>query len=421
MCTPGYFDRILAADVVVRPRLLKLLEQKVGLTLVVAPAGYGKTTLLCNWLEHAQLPSAWVSLDAAVNNLYQFLSYLVTAVHEVFPHFGPELVEQLAASSLPPHTVVLEMLCDALDAIDQEFVLVLDDYHAVSSPEIHALLADLVRKLPSSLQLVIAARYDPPLPLTSLRARGQIVEIRSRDLSFTEAETRELLAGSLSAPLAASEISELVRGTEGWVVSLQLARLYLRQEQGFATLGQALDVGAQRAIDFLSEEVLAHLPQAIHEFLLQTAVLERLCARACAAVSDIGITAAAAQASLNWLVTNGIFTVPLDDTQEWFRYHALLRQFIAQQLRRQYPAARIAGLHRRASQWCAAAGYIEEAIHHALAAGDKAEALRVFAQVRPALMNAEDWPQLAPLDPALSPRLRRPTARTAYGTGMGRP
>jgi LuxR family transcriptional regulator, maltose regulon positive regulatory protein len=229
-----------------------------------------------------------------------------------------------------------------------------------------------------------------------LRASGRLVEIRSRDLSFTAAEAQEFLESSLDASPGAEEINDLVRSTEGWATSLRLAQLYLRQEQGFASLAHAIEVGARQARDFLSEEVFAGLPLDIQAFLMRTSILEHLSAPACAALTDTG-DSAIAQANLRWLATNGIFTVPVDDAQEYFRCHALLRQFATHQLQNRYGDETVAALHRRASRWFAAAGQPEEAIRHALAAGDVRDAVNALGDVRHDLMKTARWLEMSHL------------------------
>jgi LuxR family maltose regulon positive regulatory protein len=214
-------------------------------------------------------------------------------------------------------------------ALEQEFVLVLDDYHAVTARKAHTLLTELLRLPPTPLRLVLATRYDPPLPLVALRAHGQLIEIRSRDLNFTSVEVEAISGRFAYAPLSARRSTSLVRGTEGWAAKLRLAQLFLRQEQGFVSLARALEVGARHAREFLAEEVFAGLPPAIQTFLMQSLhpgapVVHRVCA---AAQRSPTIRCDAAQANLRWLAANGVFTVPIDDAQEYFRCHALLRQF----------------------------------------------------------------------------------------------
>ncbi len=395
----------ISREIVARPRLLTLFEPEAELTLVIAAAGYGKTTLLCDWLSALHRPAAWLTLDGDDDNLVQFLTYLTLAMRRPFPGFGDALFDQLAAPTLPPPPLLAAMLHRAFESIDQPCILVLDDYHLIRRPEIHAVLTELLRNPPAPLRLVIAARHDPPLPLNSLRAQGRVAEIRSSDLRFTQAETHQLLEGSLPAPIDPRDLAELVRSTEGWPVSLQLTRLYLRQEQGFASLQRALEVGTRRAMDFLAEEVFSQLPEAVQTFLMQTAVLERLCAGACAAVCDPVLTAGDAQALLSWLEARGIFTVALDDEERCFQYHALFQQFMLQQLRRHAPPAQIAELHRRASRWCLSEGFTAEAIRHTLTAGDEDEAVGIFTRMRRQLIDVEDWSRLAQTLRIFSPDL----------------
>jgi LuxR family maltose regulon positive regulatory protein len=387
----------IAADIVARPRLLKLLEHGASLTLVVAPAGYGKTSLIANWLDICALPSVWVTFDAEVTDLHRFLTRLLPTMSASLPHFNSDALQELSTvRTLPPLALIVDMLHDAFAALDQEVVLVLDDYHAVTAPKAHTLLTDLLHLPPTPLRLVLASRYDPPLPLIGLRAHGQLIEIRSRDLNFTSPEVEQFLADSLTTPLSAKALDELVRGTEGWAASLRLAQLFLRQEQGFVSLARALEVGARHAREFLAEEVFAGLPPAIQTFLMQVSILERLSASACAAVT-VTDDPAIAQANLRWLAANGVFTVPIDDAQEYFRCHALLRQLATQQLHTRCGDEEIAALHRRASRWFAAEGYTEEAIRHALTAGDVADAVNILARVRHDLMKAARWMDLSHL------------------------
>ncbi len=385
------------ADVIPRSRLLQLLDPPARLTFVIAPAGYGKTTLICNWLESSAYPAAWISLAADDSDLWQFLKRMVAAMQVISPTFGQDLLEQFDGSTLPSAAAIAEILYQAIAGVKHDFVLVLDDYHLLGDSQVHALVVALLKLRSQHLHLVILARHDPPLPLAALRLHERIAELRSADLRFTESETLRMFTGPWLEPLDNTEIGELVRGTEGWVMSLRLAKLYLLQEQGFASLGKALDAGAFHAMEFLSEEVFAQLPQHIRAFLMRTAVLEQLCAAVCVAVSGGSITEGDAQTSLLWLEKNGVFTVALDETRRWFQYHALFRRLITQQMGRHYTPDQIADLHRLASQWYASNGLTAVAIRHALAAGDRMEALRLFTAVRLDLVNAQEWSTLEQL------------------------
>ncbi len=381
----------ITADAVVRPRLFKRLDQLAPLTLVIAPTGYGKTTLLCTWLQSCPIPNTWLTLDVEDSTLHQFLAYLVASVRRLFPSFGAEVLEQLTAPSLPPVTYIAQLFANACAAVEQEFILVLDDYQVIDEPAIHALVAELLRRPPWQLHLVISTRRDPPLPLVAARARGSLVEIRTNDLSFTAPETQQMMAGVSPQPIADETIGMLVQGTQGWVAGLHLARLYLRQQQGLASLPAALKGGTHYAMDYLATEVVAQLPTTIQAFLLQTSVLERVSGAACVAISDAGIALREAQATLRWLAANGVFTVALDQQQEWYQYHPIFQQLLNRQLHQEFAPTEIDALHRRASLWYAEQGLTEEAIRHALAAGDTAGAVQIVARARPAVMNQEEW------------------------------
>jgi LuxR family transcriptional regulator, maltose regulon positive regulatory protein len=275
--------------------------------------------------------------------------------------------------------------------VEQEFILVLDDYQVIDEPAVHALVAELLRRPPWQLHLVISTRRDPPLPLVAARARGSLVEIRTNDLSFTAPETQQLMAGVSPQAIADETIGMLVQGTQGWVAGLHLARLYLRQQQGLASLPAALEGGTYYAMDYLATEVVAQLPATMQAFLLQTSVLERVSGAACVAISDGNIGLREAQANLRWLAANGVFTVALDRQQEWYQYHPIFQQLLLRQLNHESTPAQIDGLHRRAGLWYAEQGLTEEAIRHALAAGDEAGAVQIVAGARPAVMNQEEW------------------------------
>ena len=381
----------VTADAVVRPRLFKRLDQSAPLTLVVAPTGYGKTTLLCSWLQSCPIPNTWLTLDAEDSSLQQFLAYVVASVDRLFPGFGAEVLEQLTAPSLPPVALLAQLFANACAAVEREFILVLDDYQVIEEPAVHALITELLRRPPWQLHLVISTRRDPPLPLVAARAHGSLVEIRTGDLSFTAPETQQMMAGVLPQPIADETIGMLVHGTQGWVAGLHLARLYLRQQQDLASLPAALEGGTHYAMDYLAAEVVAQLPKSIQAFLLQTSVLERVSGAVCAAISGAGIELREAQATLRWLEANGVFTVALDHQQQWYQYHPMFRQLLRRQLHQEFGPTEIDALHRRAGLWYAGQGLTEEAVRHALAAGDTADAVQIAARARPAVMNQEEW------------------------------
>jgi LuxR family maltose regulon positive regulatory protein len=371
--------------------LLKRLDQWAPLTLVVAPTGYGKTTLLCNWLQSCPIPNTWLTLNAEDSSLQQFLAYLVASMRRIFPSFGAEVLEQLTAPSLPPAAYIAQLFANACAAVEQEFILVLDDYQVIEEPAVHAFVTELLRRPPWQMHLVISTRRDPPLPLVAARAHGSLVEIRTNDLSFTAPETQQMMAGVSPQPIPDETINMLLQGTQGWVAGLHLARLYLRQQQDLASLPAALEGGTYFAMEYLATEVVAQLPKAIQAFLLQTSVLERVSGAACVAISAASIGLREAQATLRWLEANGVFAIALDRQPEWYQYHPMFRQLLHRQLHQEFGPSEIDALHRRASLWYAEQGLTEEAIRHALAAGDTADAVQIVARARPAVMNQEEW------------------------------
>jgi LuxR family transcriptional regulator, maltose regulon positive regulatory protein len=384
---------------VARPRLFERLDagRRHKLTLVSAPAGFGKTTLLSVWAQdRAPEPRvAWLTLDAGDDDPTRFLAYLVAALQTVAPDVGRGALALSRAPQPPPLESALTALVNAVAALPEPLTLVLDDYHLVSARPVHDALAFLVEHLPANLHLVIATRADPPLPLARLRGRGQLIELRQADLRFTRPEAAAFLAQTMGLALAPPEIEALAERTEGWVAGLQMAALTLvpsgAGESGIETarLVQAL-TGSQRYIlDYLMQEVLERQPPAVQTFLLHTALLERLSAPLCDAVLGREADGQAAQATLEDLERANLFIVPLDHERRWYRYHHLFADLLRQRLGQVCPD-RIPALHRRASAWYKENGFPPEAIAHALAAGDHARATDlIVADAEPAFVRGE--------------------------------
>ena len=377
---------------VARPRLQEKLDAAQSLTLVLAPAGGGKTTLLSTWLETCNLPHAWLSLDERDNDPGLFATYLVTALRTMFPVVDNTLAV-VSRANLPPPSTIARTLLNDLAAVEQDFVLVLDDYQVIRNQTIHDLITDILLHPPRTLRLVIAARQDPPLPLAALRARGDVTELRKTDLWFTPEETRRFLVESMELALDERAIAVLTDNIRGWPVGLRLAALYLRQQP--AAMLSADTLGKSRYImDYLAAEVLAHLPIATQEFLIKTSILDQLCGPLCEAVTGIPEKMANGQPILEWLERAEIFLTPVDDRQRWYRLHGLFRQFLNARLEQMHSPTEIAALHLRASAWYAANGDLDAALQHALAAGDMAAAAQIVAQHRHALMNHSQWQRL---------------------------
>ncbi len=371
----------LRPEHVARPRLTAMLHgvSTAALTLLSAPAGFGKTTLLAGWLAEQPHPWGWLSLDGGDNDPSRFWRYTVTALRQALPGVGgPALAALAAPSAVPdPVQVALDHLLNELAEAPAPLVLVLDDYHLITERSVHTSLLYAVEHLPPSVHLVLATRADPPLPLARLRSRGQLLELRARELRFTTGEAAEFLAQTLASLPAPADIAALVQRTEGWAAGLQMASLALRSrppEQAAKLIG-AFTGSHHFVLDYLSEEAFDQQPPVVQRFLLHTAVLERLSAPLCAAVMDE--EAAGAQAMLEHLQRANLFLVPLDDVRTWFRYHHLFADLLRARLQQADPALP-AALRRRAADWCEAHDLPGEAITYALAADDTARAKKII-------------------------------------------
>jgi LuxR family maltose regulon positive regulatory protein len=373
----------LRAPLVYRPHLVERLQQAAGhpLTLLAAPAGFGKTTLLSSWLERAPLSSAWVSLDRADNDLTRFWSYTLTALDKAFPGCGATALGLLQSPQPPSMEVILTTVINTLTALSQEVVLVWDDYHLITAPAIHTSVTFLLEHLPPRLHLIIAARADPPLPLARLRTRGQLLELRSADLRFLSEETAAFLTRLSGLTLSAEEITALETRTEGWIAGLQLAALSLHGRTDIPGFIRAFTGSHRYVVDYLVEEVLVHQPEPIQTFLLQTAILERMTGSLCEAVT----ANAEGQAMLERLEQANLFLVSLDDERRWYRYHHLFADMLHQRVQKRMPDL-VPELHRRASTWYEQHGLQAEAVSHALSASDFDRAARLIEQVAAALI-----------------------------------
>ncbi|HEX6540932.1 MAG TPA: hypothetical protein VF040_04195, partial [Ktedonobacterales bacterium] len=394
-------------NLVPRPRLLSQLE--VGLrgplTVIVAPAGWGKTSLLSAWCAQAERihndgecirQVAWVSLDAADNDPVRFWTYILTALDTTCAGVADEALAGLRSPQPPPVELILTLLLNGLAMLPSDVVLVLDDYHAIEAESIHASVAFLLDHQPPRFHLVVVTREDPPLPLARRRAHGAVTELRAADLRFTREETAHFLSAALGMPLATEVVEALEARSEGWVVGLQLAALSLQgrtSEQAEAFIA-AFASSNRYIVDYLVEEVLARQSSEVQTFLLRTAVVERFCAPLCARLlmesgaggsetmgsrderptsfgqhGHMALSRSAAQALLERLERANLFLIPLDDERRWYRYHHLFAEVLRSQLRQVDPGLS-AVLLQRASVWCEEEGLLEEAVDYALAAAD---------------------------------------------------
>ncbi|MBP8294087.1 MAG: hypothetical protein KAX65_15030, partial [Caldilineaceae bacterium] len=383
-------------DLVIRPRLLDKLSQGVShpLTLVCAPAGYGKTILVSSFLETCALPWAWLSLDENDNDLRLFLDYLLTALDNLFPGSLHSTQLLLAGPTLPPTALIADNLVNDLAELERAFILVLDDVHGIRNAEIYSVLAALLRHPLPGLHLLLITRQDPPLGLGTLRARDQVSEIRSRDLRFTATETGAFMEHATAASLRADALVVLSERTEGWATGLRLAALTLRYGGAIDPQAAELYAANRYVMDYLLHEVLARVPPEIEDFLVKTAILDTLCGPLCDAVMEFDSGAGRGQSNLEMLEETNLFTMALDEQGFWYHYHHLFQGLLRSRLTHKLDAHAIDALHFRASAWYASQDDIEAALRHALAGHDTLGAVQALAQHRHHLLNTEQRPLL---------------------------
>jgi LuxR family maltose regulon positive regulatory protein len=354
-------------NAVPRLRLITRLNEGMHrrLTLISAPAGFGKTSLASAWTSGCGRMAAWLSLDEADTEPARFLAHLVAALQTIAPTIGAAAAAALQSAQPPPIEALLPPLLNEIAMLPQPAILVLDDYHLLDSRPVDQALAALVEHLPPQLHLVIVTREDPPLPLARLRARGQLTELRVSDLRFTAPEAAEFLNQAMGLSLSSENIAALEERTEGWIAGLQLAALSLQGYQDVAGFIRAFAGDNRYVLDYLVDEVLQRQPEPLRRFLLQTSILDRLSGPLCDAVTG----QQDGSVRLEALRRGNFFVIPLDDTRHWYRYHHLFADVLQAQLRAEQPDL-VATLHRRASEWYEHHGSPAEAIRHALIARD---------------------------------------------------
>jgi LuxR family maltose regulon positive regulatory protein len=389
--------------VVRRPRLVQRLNEGLAagnkLTLVSAPAGFGKTTLIGEWVACCGRPAAWLSLDDGDSDPGRFLTYLIAALQTVAPGIGAGVLTVLQSPQPPPPEATLTALVNELTTIPSDVVLVLDDYHVLDAKPVDDALAFLVEHLPPQLHLVIATREDPALPLARLRARGQLTELRAADLRFTPSEAADFLNRVMGLNLTADDIAALETRTEGWIAGLQLAAISLQGRDDVAGFIASFAGSHHFVLDYLVEEVLQRQPESIQTFLLRTSILDRLCASLCDAV--LLDASASGQETLEYLDRANLFIVPLDNERRWYRYHHLFAELLRQRLHQSVSSGNEEGgvteYHIRASQWYEDNALEIEAFHHAAAVNDieRAERLIIGGRIpqhsRAAVTAVFDW------------------------------
>ncbi len=387
------------SDRVLRPRLIARLNDALRgrrkLTLISAPAGFGKTTLLSEWSQGSELSVAWLSLDEGDNDLTRFLTYFIAALQTIRTDIGKTALTSLHASRPQPPAIeaVLTSLVNEIGALldnpstlplvaGRSFALVLDDYHLISAQPIQHALTFLLDHLPPSMHLIIASRTDPPLPLARLRIRGELTELRTADLRFRPDEVAAFFNQVMGLSLSAENVVALEARTEGWIAGLQVAALSMqgRDPEHLAESIQTFTGSHHYLLDYLAEEVLHRQPENLQTFLLQTAILDRLSGPLCEAVTG----QVDSQTTLEWLERANLFIIPLDDERRWYRYHHLFADFLRHRLQQTYPEA-VARLHHRASEWYEQHGQLLEAIGHVLAVPDFERAGGLIEQMAPTM------------------------------------
>jgi LuxR family maltose regulon positive regulatory protein len=368
-------------NLVARPQLSARLEREVGrkLTLISAPAGFGKTTLLVEWLKACQSGErsvAWLSLDEGDNDPTRFLSYLVAALGTAQEGIEEGILSALRSTEPPHIEAITAALINDLAALPGELTLILDDYHVIDSEAVHGVLSFLLEHLPPNVHLVISSRIDPPLPLSRLRSRNQMTKLGAAELSFTLEESATFLNSVMGLELSAEDVAALEERTEGWIAGLQLAALSMRDRKDIAGFMRAFSGSHRDVLDYLAEEVLEGQPGHVREFLLQTSILDHLSGALCDALTGRND----GQEMLVRLDHENLFVVALDDERRWYRYHHLFADFRRIRLERESPE-RVSELHCRAAAWYERNGLTSEAVGHALAAKDHERAADLVEQV----------------------------------------
>ena len=365
-----------------RAHLIERLDEGSDhhLTLVSAPAGFGKTTAITTWVAGCGRPVAWLSLDAGDRDPARFMAHLIAALQTIRPHIGHSVLEALVSPQPPLMDAILTVVLNDIAAIPERFILVLDDYHVVDARTVDDAVTFLLEHLPPQMHLVISTREDPQLPLARLRARGQMTELRTTDLRFSPADATAFLNDVMGLQLAEADVSALESRTEGWITGLQLAAISMRGRDD-ATGFIASFTGSHRfVLDYLVEDVLQQQPERVQAFLLRTSILDQLCGPLCDAV--VGDPAMPGRETLAYLERVNLFLVPLDDERRWYRYHHLFAELLRQRLQQSLSgtdSADVPEYHARASAWFEAHGHEIDAFQHAAAAHDIERAQRLIA------------------------------------------
>jgi LuxR family maltose regulon positive regulatory protein len=368
----------LRPELVSRTRLLDALNEGLRrkLTLVAAPAGYGKTTLLSEWVHQIDASVAWLSLDVYDNDLNRFMAYFLAALQTASPEISPGSWPSLPSPQRPSIEVMLTPLLNELSSLDSPVVLVLDDFHVIDVDLIYRVLSFMLEHLPAQLHLLIATRSDPRLPVAQLRAKGELVELRESDLRFNDQEISQFLENVINLNLPGEQITKLASRTEGWIAGLQLAAISMKGHENLDKFIQEFSGSHEYIVDYLTDEVLKNQPDELHKFLLETSILDRMCGPLCEAVTG----QSNGQGTLEALRDAHLFVIPLDDERHWYRYHRLFADHLHKRLRNLHPE-KVKSLHRAAGDWFEGAGLLGEAIEHFNRAEDFQQSAHLLEQL----------------------------------------
>jgi LuxR family transcriptional regulator, maltose regulon positive regulatory protein len=369
---------LVRPEIVSRPYLMRQLDEGFNskLTVVSAPAGYGKTTLVSAWASECKCPVAWLSLDNEDNDPVRFLIYVIAALQTTKPNLGQEILSVLQSAQPLAIINLLPELINQLDDIQAHFTLILDDYHSIVSPEIHKAITFIIDHQPPKMHLLLTTRIDPPLHLPKLRGRGQLTELRQADLRFSEEETLAFLKQGLNIELTSTDVNILVNRTEGWIASLQMAALSMRYKKDISSFISGFGGSHEYIVDYFASEILNDLPEQMRLFLLKTSFLDQLCGSLCDEVTG----QAGSQLMLERLQDANLFLIPLDDEHNWYRYHQLFADFLYKSLI-QTDRTGVSEYHLRASQWFEQNEYPHLAVEHAFLALDYPRAARLLEDV----------------------------------------
>jgi LuxR family maltose regulon positive regulatory protein len=375
---------LVRSELVIRPHLMRRLDEGFNgkLTVVSAPAGYGKTTVVSAWASECKCPVAWLSLDVEDNDPVGFLTYMIAAVQTIKPNLGQEMLRVLQSAQPPAIINLLPALINELDDIQARFALVLDDYHAITSQEIHQAITFIIDHQPPQMHLLLATRIDPPFPLPRLRGRGQLAELRQADLCFSEEETITFLKQGAGIELTSRDVNILVNRTEGWIAGLQMAAISMRNKQDVSGFIARFGGSHEYIVDYFASEILNGLPEQARSFLLKTSFLDQLCGSLCDQVTG----QAGSQQMLERLQEANLFLIPLDDEHIWYRYHQLFADFLYKSLL-QNDRIGVPELHLRASQWFEQNKLPHQAIEHAFLASDYPRAAHLLEEVAEFVMG----------------------------------